>query len=664
MVVFYGMSFLLTRFIQQQSFLSKWMLVSASLSFGLSVALIGQIYNSHADSYLLFLIWLIPVLLFSVITKYQPFFVLSYLLVLVTIYFYVNPSTYFLSWNEHQRFLIYFVVAVFNLLLFFITNRNILHAPVIKYASFFVFHALMLILTVSDEFPTYGFWMNFLYGAILVYRFFYYYKKQVNKTMMILYGFIGSVYVLIKGLELLTNYFGELFLFFLLGFVALLIFGSIKLLDVIKSHAMNHVIKTIIIVSVTLVATVFATAAIVGLLFLMINDLSLVALFFIAVIVLVIPAIFIKWQAPMRYTLLSTGYVIAVGASSFEDAVFLKIILIGLLGFTWYKVEAKGMKIFHYTLLNIVFGTLIFTWTKTFDFIWLTFLVTNSVVYIFQTKDKASQNTAFLFALGSFISLTMVGEDSTFLSLLYNIVFFLTVTVLVFSMKKRDKGFEFIVSMIFWFLFIGYKYYDLAWELIHKSLLFLALGLIFLAIAALVEKKNFKSQKETSFVSGKWLPILVVIVLQFGFVGYQANTNETLLKEGVSVKLALAPVDPRSLLQGDYVVLRYDISTISEIDRKAYPNEVIKVVLRKTETGVFDYAGFYQLRGKWNKRYEESAKDVIINGRLSGSDNVVYGIESYFVPEGTGLDLQENARFAYVKVGKNGNAILERISRE
>ncbi|EZP77043.1 hypothetical protein H839_10623 [Parageobacillus genomosp. 1] len=42
----------------------------------------------------------------------------------------------------------------------------------------------------------------------------------------------------------------------------------------------------------------------------------------------------------------------------------------------------------------------------------------------------------------------------------------------------------------------------------------------------------------------------------------------------------------------------------------------------------------------------------------------MYGIESYFVPEGEGKKWQEKARFAYVRVSEDGDALLEKISSE
>ena len=56
-----------------RAFLSRLALLAGCLFFGVGVALIGQMYNSHADSYSLFAVWLIPALLLAVSPAGRPF---------------------------------------------------------------------------------------------------------------------------------------------------------------------------------------------------------------------------------------------------------------------------------------------------------------------------------------------------------------------------------------------------------------------------------------------------------------------------------------------------------------------------------------------------------------------------------------------------------------
>ena len=49
---------------------------------------------------------------------------------------------------------------------------------------------------------------------------------------------------------------------------------------------------------------------------------------------------------------------------------------------------------------------------------------------------------------------------------------------------------------------------------------------------------------------------LILVLLFFTFSVIQ---KETLIGEGTEVLLRLAPVDPRSLMQGDYMALNYQV---------------------------------------------------------------------------------------------------------
>jgi len=53
--------------------------------------------------------------------------------------------------------------------------------------------------------------------------------------------------------------------------------------------------------------------------------------------------------------------------------------------------------------------------------------------------------------------------------------------------------------------------------------------------------------------------IVVVAMLIVTAINFKIYQTEHFIKHGKSIYLKLAPVDPRSLMQGDYMALRYDI---------------------------------------------------------------------------------------------------------
>jgi uncharacterized membrane-anchored protein len=247
--------------------------------------------------------------------------------------------------------------------------------------------------------------------------------------------------------------------------------------------------------------------------------------------------------------------------------------------------------------------------------------------------------------------------------MIYTALFFFATTFCIYFFRKRDRTFYWVTSLVFWFMLIIQLYYDLAWKLVHKSLLLAVLGVLFMMAAAYLDRKAGSNQKSRSKLAGKRLGILLIICLQGGWIGYQVYSNETLLQNGETILLELQPVDPRSLLQGDYVQLNYTISQLegTSID----DNRPITIVLRKNAQGIHEYTGVYSISGEWNTPYEKKPGDVLLNGKITGSwdqtAQVTYGIEHFFIPEGTGLDVEGKVKTAVVKVSDKGNGILVRL---
>ena len=151
-----------------------------------------------------------------------------------------------------------------------------------------------------------------------------------------------------------------------------------------------------------------------------------------------------------------------------------------------------------------------------------------------------------------------------------------------------------------------------------------------------------------------WIIALLQGLTVLGFAG----TRELDLRRGTEIVLATVPVDPRDLFRGDYVVLRYEISTRPGCFEPAGSTLYVRLqrgdVWRATGHSVdLDSA----LRGA----------DAVIAGRVtartSGACIVEYGIENYFVEEGRGRDI-ERARGqlrVHVIVSGEGSATIKRL---
>ena len=148
----------------------------------------------------------------------------------------------------------------------------------------------------------------------------------------------------------------------------------------------------------------------------------------------------------------------------------------------------------------------------------------------------------------------------------------------------------------------------------------------------------------------KWF--IAVLVLQVALLGIWVGTKETLLRTGKTVKLELAPIDPRSLMQGDYVQLNYKISTPPQ-GASLEGRYRVTLVLSKNENGIHQFESLYEP----SMALDED--DAMITGwvRYEGQ-RLVFGIESYFVPENTGRQVESTARYGIVKLSKTGDALL------
>jgi len=146
----------------------------------------------------------------------------------------------------------------------------------------------------------------------------------------------------------------------------------------------------------------------------------------------------------------------------------------------------------------------------------------------------------------------------------------------------------------------------------------------------------------------------VAILIQCVLLVLMVADRMQILREGTEVTLQTQPVDPRDLLRGDYVVLRYDISQLPAGALAGQPaavrNPIVFVKLAPNANGLYEAVSVHA------EPVAVTAPEVLIRGRLAnyggascGSDRrafcdkraIQYGLESYFVPEGEGKKLEQ-----------------------
>lgn len=146
----------------------------------------------------------------------------------------------------------------------------------------------------------------------------------------------------------------------------------------------------------------------------------------------------------------------------------------------------------------------------------------------------------------------------------------------------------------------------------------------------------------------KWLIILLNLILLLVYFNWSVFKKEELLKDGELVLLKLAPVDPRSLMQGDYMTLRYDISQnidVEKIPKRGY------CIVKLNNKGIAEKVRFQE------EKTPLKAGEHLIQYNSPDSWNVNIGAESYFFEEGQAEKFNK-AEYGGIKIDQNGNSIL------
>ena len=124
--------------------------------------------------------------------------------------------------------------------------------------------------------------------------------------------------------------------------------------------------------------------------------------------------------------------------------------------------------------------------------------------------------------------------------------------------------------------------------------------------------------------------------------------KETLLKNGQPILLKLAPVDPRSLMQGDYMTLRYDISNTvnaEKIPKRGY------CVVKLDPQGVAQRVRFQK------DATPLKAGEYLIKYSSPDDWRINIGAESFFFQEGQ-AEKYNKAAYGGIKTDKDGNSLL------
>ena len=87
--------------------------------------------------------------------------------------------------------------------------------------------------------------------------------------------------------------------------------------------------------------------------------------------------------------------------------------------------------------------------------------------------------------------------------------------------------------------------------------------------------------------------MLVLLVVILAILNYSIYAKQQLLEHGEVLLLELAPADPRSLMQGDYMRLRYVIALEAAAQAAELPDKPGRMVINQDANNIAQFVRFY-----------------------------------------------------------------------
>jgi uncharacterized membrane-anchored protein len=143
------------------------------------------------------------------------------------------------------------------------------------------------------------------------------------------------------------------------------------------------------------------------------------------------------------------------------------------------------------------------------------------------------------------------------------------------------------------------------------------------------------------------LAVTVIIIL--GVINVEIFKKEAIVADGATVLLRIAPRDPRSLLQGDYMALRYSMA--ARVAMEAEEENIMDglLVVELAEGGEASFVAIYDGQPLTDTQQ-------LLKFRRRG-ESVRLASDAFFFEEGQ-WETYQRARFGELKVSNDGDAVL------
>jgi uncharacterized membrane-anchored protein len=152
-------------------------------------------------------------------------------------------------------------------------------------------------------------------------------------------------------------------------------------------------------------------------------------------------------------------------------------------------------------------------------------------------------------------------------------------------------------------------------------------------------------------------PYILAVAVQLAILAGLGAFNMYVLATGRTVPLSTVPADPWDMFRGNYLVLRYDISTI-RTTQDFQPGQEVFVVLEKKNP-------YWSVSYVLDKMPKLTDDEVALKGKIAYTTpkeiHMHYGLEQYFLPEGNALLSSSSRPDVEIAVDQFGNSAIKQV---
>jgi len=152
------------------------------------------------------------------------------------------------------------------------------------------------------------------------------------------------------------------------------------------------------------------------------------------------------------------------------------------------------------------------------------------------------------------------------------------------------------------------------------------------------------------------LLLVLGALLVLGVVNFSIWQKQQVLADGQIILLKLAPVDPRSLMQGDYMILRYDLADQLADQLAEQHNQPTGQLPPKGQLLIEQDAQHVVTQAQLYRGQPLQAGQSLLNYRHKNGQ-IWLGAESFFFQEGFAAAYQV-AEYAELRVDHQGHSVL------